>query len=239
MRSAHKRHTIFKYRGQEKRDRRSSVTFSSVRRLFRVGRSSTKVEGGNNEAGSLCPKARICSRHVPQHVSHTRCHIRCSLHTYLRNCVSHAGCSQANPTRLDCVSSEPTNTRSTECVCVCLFQYQRKRHVSCTGRPHDSILPIPSSKSNRRKEERKIILVPRANRSFSYTVRPLSFHEPPLFFSFDRALARSPYLNSFRFVVSFPFVVFLFADLRFVLPLVSHDSLTLSSSTPNSRIAPL
>lgn len=175
MRSTHKRHTIFKYRGQEKRDRRSSVTFSSVRRrLFRVGRSSTKVEGRNNEAGSLCPKARICSRHVPQHVSHTRCHIRCSLHTYLQNCVSHAGCSQANPTRLDCVSSEPTNTRSTECVCVCLFQYQRKRHVSCTGRPHDSILPIPSSKSNRRKRGKKDY--------FSTSSEPILFvHRPSPF----------------------------------------------------------
>lgn len=187
MRSTHERHTIFKYRGQEKRDRRSSVKFSSERRLFRV-RRSTKVEGRKNEAGSLCPKARICSRHVPQHVSHTRCHIRCSLHTYLQNCVSHAGCSQANPTRLDCVSSEPTNTRSTECACVCLFQYQRKDTFLARGAR--TIRSFQSPPRNRTDEKRKDDLST-SSELILFVHRPSPFLPPTTVILFSRSCLSS------------------------------------------------
>lgn len=135
-----------------------------------------------------------------------------------------------------CRANQPTRGLPNVCVCVCSNTKEKDTFLARGAR---TIRSFQSPPRNRTDEKRKDYFST-SSELILFVHRPSPFlPRTTVIFSFDRALARSPYLNSFRFVFSFPFVVFLFADLRFVLPLVSHDSLTLSSSTPNSRIAPL
>lgn len=160
MRSTREPHTIFKYRGQEKRDRRSSVKFSSEPSTLS---SSTNDESqGKKQRGRISlPKgtylfptrsaARIAHKMShPLFVTHvlTKLRVACWLLA-----------SESNSTGL-CV--EQTNQHEVYRMCVCVFvPIPKKKTRFLHGAParFDPSNPLLEIEQTKRG---KIILVPRA-----------------------------------------------------------------------------
>ena len=118
-------------------------------------------------------------------------------------------------------------------MCVCLFHYQNGVFLARDTRTIQSSTPRPPPpppphfyplRTKQTKRENIFVHTLSGEILFFFFPNTLSAPLPltnfhlVLLFSFDRALACSWYLNSFQFVISFPFIVFFssFLPLRFV-----------------------
>lgn len=123
-------------------------------------------------------------------------------------------------------------------ICVCVFVPLPKTCVSCTGHTHDSILsPLCLLRTEQTKRENILVHTLNGEMFFNTFSAAFLLRTPILFFfSFGRALACSWYLNSFQFVILFPFFVFFFA-VTICSAFLITGFLWLSNSSPDTKLS--
>lgn len=187
MRSTHKRHTIFKYRGQEKRDRRSSVKFSSERRLFRVGRSTiesreetTRLDlfGQRHVFVPDTFRSTYRTQDVTSVVRYTR--------TYETACRMLAARKRIQLDWTVCRANQPTRGLPNVCVCVCSNTKEKDTFLARGAR---TIRSFQSPPRNRTDDKRKDYFST-SSELILFVHRPSPFlPRTTVIFSFDRCLS--------------------------------------------------